>query len=93
MNRMMKAATLVAKCKPASNKLGLEDVSKVVRTADTSWAYICNSFSYSKSITKLIIYITIKMKYLFYRIFKHKHVHILNDTWKEIERKKLSWHA
>jgi hypothetical protein len=48
MNRMVKAATLVAKCKPASNKLGLEDVSNVVRTADTSWAYIYNSLSYSK---------------------------------------------
>jgi len=40
MRRRMKPATLVAKCKPASNRLGLEDVSKVVRTADTSWAYI-----------------------------------------------------
>lgn len=40
MRRKMKPATLVAKCKPASSKLGLEDVSKVVRTADTSWAYI-----------------------------------------------------
>jgi len=47
MNRMVKAATLVAKCKPASNKLGLEDVSKVVRTAETSWACIYNSFNYS----------------------------------------------
>jgi len=40
MRRRIRSATLVAKCKPASNKLGLEDVSKVVRTADTSWAYI-----------------------------------------------------
>lgn len=40
MWRRIRSATLVAKCKPASNKLGLEDVSKVVRTADTSWAYI-----------------------------------------------------
>jgi hypothetical protein len=32
--------TLVASCKPASNRIGPADVSKAVRTADTSWAYI-----------------------------------------------------
>ena len=30
--------TLVASCKPASNRIGPADVSKAVRTADTSWA-------------------------------------------------------
>lgn len=39
-NEPGKCKTFVAKCKPASSKLGLEDVSKVVRTADTSWACI-----------------------------------------------------
>ena len=39
-NDMFMFLTLVASCKPASNRIGPADVSKAVRTADTSWAYM-----------------------------------------------------
>ena len=62
-NDMSVLLTLVASCKPASNRIGPADVSKAVRTADTSWAYIHKiSVNWDSWIPEVYNYIHTKKK-------------------------------